>query len=79
MAASSIPELTATINGITVADCLISLDVTNNNYFSPDTFRAEFALGRLPAQFNAAFWADAASTQIALAINGITLIRREVG
>jgi phage protein D len=61
MAASStpnLPRMAVSINGTIVQDCILSLDVTNNNYFSPDTFRAELALGRLPAQFNAAFWSD---------------------
>ena len=41
------PRMAVSINGTTIPNAVISLDVTNNNYFSPDTFRADLALAFL--------------------------------
>ena len=72
MAASSTPSTrqpsaSLTLNGATVPGTVISLEVTNNNYFSPDSFRVEMALSAMPDAYNAAFWADS-QAQIGLSV-----------
>jgi phage protein D len=62
------PTASVALNGTTVTNAVIDLDVHSNNYFAADTFRVRLALAALSAQFNASFWSDT-QAQISISVD----------